>query len=148
MQQDEEDEAIKDLRTQIADMILPEKLKFAMFGNAQCRVILIQDPNRMIQEAVLKNPKLQDREIVGFTQNPYMSEFVLRRISDNRKWMKPYIIKRNLVFNPKTAPGIALRYLRYLQKADVRRISKSKGVSQVVANTARKILADMIKKGV
>lgn len=143
---EEEDEKVLDLRTQVADMLLPEKVKFAMFGNGNVRTLLVQDPNRMVQEAVLKNPKLQDREVVDFTQNPYMPKFVLRRISENRKWTKPYIVKRNLVMNPKTPPGVSLRFLRYLQKGDIRKISKSRGLPQVVSTTAKKIISDMAKK--
>ena len=54
----EEDPKVVDLRTQMRDMTIPQKVKLALLGNSVARMLLISDPNRMIQEAVLKNPRL------------------------------------------------------------------------------------------
>jgi Asp-tRNA(Asn)/Glu-tRNA(Gln) amidotransferase B subunit len=141
------DEETLDLRVKIAGMKLPEKIKAAMFGDANYRLLLVTDPNRMIQACVLKNPQLQDREIVDFSKNPNLSEFVIRIICDNRKWLKMYEVKRNLLFNPKTPAGISTRYAQHLNKNDIRRLAKSKGIPQALVNIAKKLAAEAVKGG-
>lgn len=140
-----ESEENVDIRALIADMSVPEKLKLAMFGNSVCRSLLVQDANRMVQNAVLKNPQLQEGEIEVFSKNPNVAEFVLRTIGRNRTWMKNYSVKVNLVCNPKTPTDLSLKWIRFLNKADLRRISKSKNIPQIVAVNARKRLAESEK---
>ena len=60
--------------------------------------------------------------------------------------MKSYSLKVALVTNPKTPGDLALKWLRYLHKADLRRIARSKNIPQVVAVNARKKLAEMDKR--
>lgn len=136
----------RDIRAQIAEMGVPQKIKLAMFGNAVCRAILVMDGSRMIQQFVLKNPKLQAAEIEAFARNPNMSETVLRTISESKTWMKSYSVKLSIVSNPRTPGDIALKWLRYLQDADVKKIARSKNLPQLVVNTAKKRIADTSQK--
>lgn len=135
------EEEIRDLRVRISKMGLPEKIKLGMFGDANCRLLLICDPNKMIQACVLKNPQMQDREIEVFTKNPNLTQFVVRAIAENRKWMKSYEVKKNICFNPKTPTGISVRWVQHLNKTDIRRLAKSKGIPQALAVVAKKIAA-------
>lgn len=130
-----------DIRTLIADMNIAQRLKAAMFGDATVRGLLISDSNRMVQEAVLNNPQLREAEIEEFAKNKNMPQFVLRSISMNRAYMKNYTLKSNLVFNPKTPQDVSMKLIRHLNKNDLRRLAKSKGVPQVLTNIARKMLA-------
>lgn len=145
--EEEEEEENRDLRAQIADMNVPQKMKLAMFGNSICRMLLITDKNRLIPQCVLKNPKLQMSEVEAFSKNSQIADYVLREIGGNKKWVKLYIIKLNLVMNPKTPQDVALKWLRYLRKSELRRIARSKNLPQIVAMTARKMLAHMEQKG-
>lgn len=138
-----EDAESGDIRSQLRDMGIPQKVKLAMFGNATCRMLLISDSNRLVQEAVLKNPQIQEREVHEFAKNSNVSDNVLRRISDSKTWMKSYIIKLNLVLNPKTPQDISLKWLRYLRQPDLKRIGGSKNIPQVIATAAKKRIADM-----
>jgi len=140
-----EDE-VTDVRAVITDLKVPGKMKLGMFGNSICRFLLIVDANKAVQACVLKNPKLGEGEIETFAKNPNVSEFVLRTISNTRTWMKSYQIKHNLATNPKTPGGVALKWLRYLRKSDLRIISKSKNLPQIVAVNAKKMLAAMDKR--
>ncbi len=142
----EEDSSEGDIRAQLRDMGIPQKVKLAMFGNATCRMLLIGDANRLVQEAVLKNPQIQDREIYDFAKNSNIPENVLRRISDSKSWMKNYLAKLHLVLNPKTPSDVSLKWLRFLRSSDLKKIGSSKNVSQVVATAAKKRIADMQKR--
>lgn len=135
-----------DIRAIIGDLTLPQKMKYAMQGNATCRALLVTDSNRLVQQAVMKNPQLRENEIEDFSKNPNISEQVLRAIANNKSWTKSYMVQRNLVTNPKTPQDISLKWLRYLRAADLRQIAKSKNLPQVVATTARKRLSDLQKK--
>ena len=131
-----------DIRTQIAEAELPEKVKLAMFGTAVARGLLIRDANKLVQQAVLKNPKLTPQEIESFAKSPNVSEQVLRLIADSRVHMKSSEVKLAIVKNPKTPVDIALKWLRYLQKPDIKDISRSRNVSNVVSTSAKRLLGN------
>lgn len=133
----------RDIRSQISDMTMPQKIKLALFGNAICRGLLILDPSRMIQQFVLKNPKLGMNEVEAFARNSNMSESVLRTIADSRMWMKTYAVKLNIVTNPRTPGDVSLKWLRFLQEPDLRKIAKSKNLPQLIVNMAKKRVADL-----
>jgi len=132
-----------DLRNLIIKATIPEKIKFALFGNSTCRALLVRDHNRMIQQFALRNPSLQLREIEEFSHDTNMSEHVLRSISENPAWAKSYTIKYNLVTNPKTPGDVALKWLRYLNQPELKKISRSKSIPQLIAVTAKKRLGEM-----
>ena len=131
-----------DIRAQISSMGLPGKIKLALFGNSICRGLLVRDSNKLVQQFVMKNPKLQVREVEEFARNPHISDQVLRLIADSKMWMKSALVKYNLVTNPKTPQDVALKWLRYLQAHEVRRIAKSKNIPQIVTATAKKLVND------
>lgn len=138
-----EKEAIQDPRLQISKASLPEKIKLAMFGNATCRAVLIRDSNKLVQQFVLKNPRIQLLEIEEFSKNPNLSDLVMRIIANNPAWSKSYHVKAHLVFNPKTPVDIALKWVKFLNSPDVRKLSKTKNVSQVIVTAARKRVEEM-----
>ncbi len=129
-----------DIRTQIANAGLSEKTKLAMFGSAIARGLLIRDPNKLIQQSVLKNPKLTGQEVEAFAKNANLSEQVIRLIAESRVHMKSKEIKIAIVRNPKTPVDIAMKWLRYLQNPEIKEIARSKSVSSVIANAAKRLL--------
>lgn len=143
---EEHDQKRQDIRNIISTLNIPGKIKLALFGNATCRGLLIKDGNKVIQLAVLKNPKLQEKEIEMFSRNPNISAVVLRLISENRQWIKPYGMKINLVSNPKTPTDVSMRWLRYLHMVDLKKISRSKNVPSAVTNQAKKFVEMAEKK--
>ncbi|MBX7137016.1 MAG: hypothetical protein K1X83_03460 [Oligoflexia bacterium] len=128
------------LRFLLGDMSIPQKIKLAMFGNATCRGALITDPNRVVHLAVLKNPKIQLPEIEEFSRSPHVPEAVLRAIAGTTTWMRNYRVKANLVCNPKAPSDVALRWVKFLNATDLKKLAKSKNVAQVISVAARKLL--------
>lgn len=141
-----EEDALRDLRAQIADMGLADKIKLAMLGDGTARMLLVTDTNRLVQQAVMNNPRMRDTEIEAIARNPNVSDFVLRLISNNRTWMKAYIVKFALATNPKTPQDVGIKWLRFLNKNDLRKIARSKNIPQLISITARKQLADLDKR--
>ncbi len=139
----EGDEQAKPLR--MDECTMPEKIKLAMFGNAAARAYLIRDGSKLVQMFVLKNPRVQLNEIEEFSRNPNLSEHVLRAIGSNQSWTKSYMVKVHLVFNPKTPSDVALKWVRYLNAPDIKKLSKSRNVPQVIVTVARRKLEEMAR---
>lgn len=134
-----------DVRTQLSKMTIAGKVKAAMFGDMLVRSILIQDSNKMIQQFVLKNPQLSIDEIEDFARNPQTPKGVLRAISTTDTWTKNYAVKQALVFNPKSPLEISMKWVRFMGKADLKKLSRSKNVPQTLATIVKKKMETMRK---
>lgn len=141
----EEEEEITDLRTLIGKMKVGKKIKMAMFGNSTCRSLLIYDPLKIIQLAVLKNPKLQEGEVEAFCKNKNTSQTVLREVFGDKKWFKGYATKLAICHNPKCPPDISTRILSFLHKSDVKDIARSKNLPSALVTIARKLVEKLDK---
>lgn len=139
------EEVSDDLRQVLLKAKLPQKVKLALLGNATCRALLIRDSNKIIQQCVLKNPRLQTTEIEEFAKNSNLSEFVLRSIGVNSQWMRNYSLKYAITFNPKTPQDVSIKWVKFLNTVDLRKLAKSKNVPSVIAVTARKRIAESEK---
>jgi hypothetical protein len=129
----------------IGQMNMVDRMLLALHGNAEARQFLIRTPNKMIQECVMRNPKITTREIVGLTKEKSTSQNVLDSISRNREWTRNYEIIHQLCWNPKTTNSYILRFLPRLNLKDIRKLSKSKMVAQFTANQARNLALRMEK---
>jgi len=117
-----------------------EKIRLAMTADKETRNILIRDSSRMVQLAVIANPKITDSEIAAISYYRQVDEEVLRRIAGQREWIKLYPVRLALATNPKTPVGIATKLIPTLTRMDLRNISRSKSVPTVVANEARRLV--------
>jgi hypothetical protein len=66
-------------------------------------------------------------------------EAVLRQIPLKRRFMKDYIVVRNLVSNPRTPLDLGLGLMKHLLMKDLKNISANKEVSETVRNLALKM---------
>jgi hypothetical protein len=131
---------------QIQKMPMPEKVKLAMTGDKEARGILIKDSNKQVQEAVLDNQRLTDNEVVAVVTSRITSEEILRKIAENRNWIRYYQIRLGLVTNPKTPLSISLRLLDTLLAADLKRLGKSKGIANTLATAAGRLATRKAQK--
>lgn len=130
---------------EIKDLSVPDKVKLAMSGDKEARTILIRDSNKQVQEAVLDSPRITEGEIAAVANSRNVSDELLRKIAQSREWMKNYQVRLGLVNNPKTPLPIGLKIVGTMMISDLKRLSKNKGVSNVLATAAQRLL---IKKGV
>lgn len=140
---DEPDKAAvveKNLLQRLQEMTVAERIKLALRGNRETRMILIRDSNRMIRRFVLQNPRVGDEEVIAIAKNRSADDELLRIIAESRDWTKNYQVRLSLVTNPKTPLVLSLRFLSSLQERDVRMLAKSKNVSATVANAAKRIV--------
>lgn len=128
------------------EMGVSEKIKMALTGDKEWRSILLKDSNKLVNTAVLKNPRITDGEVLAVAKNKTSSEELIRIIIVNKDWMKLPVVRSALVSHPKTPVGSALRFMDNLTLKELKDLSKSKSVSQVVVAAARRVMAEKAKK--
>jgi hypothetical protein len=147
---DEKGEEILDdkflpLYAQLAKMTISQKIRRAMLGNAAERLLLVRDSNRLVAQAAIKSPTIQENEVVRISASRNVSEDVLRAIALDREWTRSHQVKVNLVSNPRTPFAFASRLIIHLRESELKGLAKSKNVSGAVAKAAKQQLE---RKGV
>jgi hypothetical protein len=115
------------------------RIQLALKGNKEERSILIRDGTKVVALAVLEAPKLSDGEVEKFALQKNVLEAVLRQIPLKRRFMKNYIVVRNLVANPRTPLDLAMGLVKHLIAVDLKNISANKEVSETVRKMALKM---------
>ena len=115
------------------------RIQLAMKGNKEERSILIRDGTKVVALSVLEAPKLSDGEVEKFALQKNVLEAVLRQIPLKRRFMKNYIVVRNLVANPRTPLDLGLGLMKHLQPQDLKNISGNKEISETVRSLALKM---------
>ncbi len=109
-------------------------------GNREVRTLLMRDPNKLVQMAVIHSPRMTLGEICGVAQSRTARGDVLQYIYDNRQLMKHYQIKLNIIGNPKVPVGVSMRFLSSLRTAEVKALAKNKNVPHGLASAAKAML--------
>ena len=141
----EDDEALSKYQKAL-EMGVSDKIKMALTGDKEWRGIFIKDANKLVSSAVMKNPRITDGEVLAIAKNKSSSDELIRLITLNREWVKNYEIKKALIDHPRTPLPTALRYMNVLTEKDIKTLAKSRGVSQVIVNNARRMLIAKEKK--
>jgi len=124
----------------ISRMPAVEKIKAALTGNMETRMLLIRDPNKIVSRAVLQSPKLSDSEVEGYAAAKNVSEEVLRLIAANRKFMRTYVVMRALLNNPRSPIDITMPLISRLNERDLKGLSLNRNVPEVIRSIALKAI--------
>lgn len=143
---DEERKAKLPMLKLISSLSMAQKIAFGYRGNKEVRTILLRSSSRMIATAAIRNPRITDNEILSVAKSKAVHDDVIRAIATSKEMSRPYAVKRELVKNPKTPQGTAIRFLVLLRANDVRDIARSKNVPSAVASQARRLVSRR-KKG-
>ena len=136
----------KSLARIINEMNISQKIQLAMKGNMEARGLLIKQSNRMIVEAVIRNPMITEQEVVKFSADKNIHRDVIKYIANNRQWLRKYTIKMNVVLNPKTPTGRAIKLLTTLKYQDIKKIAKMRGISSTLKRAAIEYVERQEKK--
>ena len=123
----------------IAKLDVKGRIQLALKGNKEERSILIRDGTKVVALAVLEAPKLSDGEVEKFALQKNVLEAVLRQIPLKRRFMKNYVVVRNLVANPRTPLDLSLGLMKHLLTVDLKNLSSNKEVSETVRKLAMKM---------
>jgi len=127
------------LTQKIARMNVSERISAALKGDKDTRMILVRDPAKVVFRAVLQSPKLSDAEVENFATMKNVSDEVLRTIASSRKFMKNYVIARNLLNNPKTPLDVSLTILNRMTNSDLNFLSKNRNIPETLRTMALKL---------
>ncbi len=119
-------------------MNFTQRLKAAVKGSKEMRMVLVRDTNKMIAAAVMSSPKMTEQEVESVAGMASVSEDVLRIISNNRGWMKNYKVALRLVKNPKTPVAISMNLLQRIMERDLVQLSTDRNVPEPLRIAARK----------
>ena len=128
------------------ELKVAEKIKMGLTGDKEWRALMMKESNKLIQGAVMKNPRITDGEVLMVAKNKTSSDDLIRMILLNKDWVKNYEIKKALLVHPKTPAPKALRFVSYMTMKDIKDLAKSRQVSNIVSTAARKELEMRIKK--
>ncbi len=130
----------ENLYAQILRMPMAGKIKLALRGNRDARMILIRNTNKLLRRFVLLNPRIGEDEVIAVTRNKSADDELLRMITERREWMRNYQVRLGLATNPKARLPVALRQVATLDERDLRIIARSKNVPAAVSAQARRLL--------
>lgn len=130
------------LASQIQAMGVGQRIKLALKGNRDARMILIRDSSRMVQRFVLLNPRITEEEVVALAKNRSIDRELLDQICRRKEWMANYQIKLALATNPKTPLAVAMRLVPTLLPRDLRALAKSKNVPSAVNGMAKRLVIE------
>jgi len=119
-------------------MTFPQRLKAAVKGSKEIRMILVRDTNKMIAAAAMSSPKMTEQDVEGIAGMGSVSDDVLRMIAHKRAWMKNYKIVLRLCKNPKTPVAISMNLLQRLMEKDLVQMSTDRNVPEPLRIAARK----------
>jgi len=143
--EDAKDDKRQTLLQRINAMTPAEKIKAALTGNQEERLVLIRDSNKLVARAVLQSPKLTDAEIEAYAAMKNVTEEVLRLISMNRAFMKSYSVARTLANNPRTPLDVALPLIVRLNDRDLKGLSLNKNVAETLRTMALKLIKQKLE---
>jgi hypothetical protein len=128
------------LLQRINAMTPAQKIKTALTGNQEERLLLIRDSNKLVARAVLQSPKLSDGEIEAYASMKNVTEEVLRLIAMNRAFMKNYSVARSLINNPRTPLDVGLPLLPRMNERDLKGLALNKNVAETLRGMAHKMI--------
>ena len=138
----EEEEGSKKTLVQIVNSMTPaQKICLALKGNREARTILIRDSNKLVCTAVIRSPRISEREVAVAAQMRSIHEEVIRIICGNREWMRKYPIKLALVNNPKTPLARSMAMIKGINQRDLKSISRSTSVPSALRGAAKRLLS-------
>jgi hypothetical protein len=127
------------LLQKISRLRVVERVQLALKGGRDERVLLIRDPCKVVQRAVLQSPQLSEREVESFAGMASLGEEALRLIATNRKYRKSYTIKRALMFNPKTPLEVTLHMLPSVTAQDLKLLVASRNIPDTLRTSANRL---------
>lgn len=129
------------LHARLASMTISQKIRRAMLGTASERLLLVRDSNRLVAQAAIKSPAIQENEVVRISGSRNVSDDVLRTIALDREWTRAHQVKLNLVQNPRTPFAFAARLIQHLREHEIKALARSKNVTGAISTAARQQLA-------
>ena len=80
------------LMQKVTHMNVVQRLTLALKGGKTERMLLIKDPNKLVQRCVLQSPRLTDSEVEAFSSMTNLTGEILRQIALTRLFIIPELL--------------------------------------------------------
>ncbi len=124
---------------QVRALSAPLRVRLARGASRTLRAILLKDPNPQVAVMVLKASPVTESEVEQISANRHVVDDVLSEISKRREWANKYTIVHNLVKNPRTPVGIAVRFIPRLSVRDLGHLKRDRNVPDAVRQHANRL---------
>lgn len=124
---------------QIRTLPVPVRRRLAQGAAKSLRAILIRDPNPQVAVAAIAQGGLSDGEVEQVAANRSVLGDVLEEIARHREWVTKYPIVSNLVHNPRTPAGVAVRLLPRISVRELGQLARDHNVSSTVRTQAQRL---------
>ena len=139
-EKEDDDREPEILATKIRAMSVKDKMILAPKAKKNERAILIRDGNSSVIRMIIRNPRIEDSEIVRIARDVSTPADVLDQIGKNRKWMQNQEVRLSIVRNPRTPTSLALRQIPFLPPKDISALAKSQHVKDSIKREALKLV--------
>ncbi|MBM4358480.1 MAG: hypothetical protein FJ096_10275 [Deltaproteobacteria bacterium] len=137
---EEVQEKFKSLAARLSDMSVSQRVRRAMLGTKEERMLLVREQNKVVCSAAARSPLMQESDIVMVAKNRNVPEEVLRIIGSSPIWLKSYSVKKSLIENAKTPVALAQSLIPHMREADLKRLMSDKNVSSAIQMAAKRHL--------
>lgn len=125
----------------VASLNAAQKVSLALKGNKEARTLLIRDSNKVVCTSAIRNPRVTEPELISAAQSRSVSDDVIRIIARSKEMTRTYMVKKALVYNPKTPVQVSMQFLALLRQSDLAAVAKSRNVASPVSTQAKRLLA-------
>ena len=140
MEAAEPDQAKREtLLQKLSRLRVVERVQRALKGGRDERRLLIRDPCKVVQRAVLQSPQLSEQEVESFANMASLTDETLRLIAGNRKYRKNDTILRALMFKPKTPLEVTLHLLPHMRPQEIKFLTTNKNVADTLRTAAMRL---------
>ncbi len=100
------------------------------------------DPHPKVFESLLINARVREDDLLALATSDRATPEQLRMLAADMKWSYRYAIRKALVLNPQTPRAAAASQLRYLSRADLRRIHSNPATTVYVRRCIERMRPD------
>jgi hypothetical protein len=124
---------------EIRDLPVATRTRLAFGASRTLRDILVRDPAPQVALTVLKNSPVTEGEVERWASSRKLCEEALVSIAEDRQWNRRYRVVHNLVRNPRTPPGISIKFVTRLSVRDLGLLRLDRNVPEAVRQAARRL---------
>jgi hypothetical protein len=107
---------------------------------------LVHSPVERILLALVRNPVLTENEILMLLSRKNLTGNVIEEISQSKKWLASYAIKRAIAKHPRTPTRVSLELLKFLFVFDLVSVSLQPAVPHEVKKLAESLILSQLPK--
>lgn len=124
---------------------LGQRRAMAKSGDKDTLDRLLSDPDPLVINNVLNNPRITEKEVLKIASKRPNSARILKLLAGHGRWGKRHGVIKAIAMNPYTPPRISIGLLELLLMQDMRGIATDSALHPQVRASARELLEEREK---